>query len=70
MIKLSIDIIISRMKMEHPLLKSCIGNGTFELGYGTPAKSGTMEKRQSAGATVKATAKERYHKRYRLGWLQ
>jgi hypothetical protein len=31
-------------------LKSCTGNGTIELRYGTATKSSTMEKRESAGA--------------------
>jgi hypothetical protein len=38
MIKLTCSIILSSVKMEHPS-RSCIGNGTFELGNGTAAKS-------------------------------
>ena len=41
-------IILLSMKMEHPI-KSCVGNGTFELRYGT-AKSNAMETRQSTRA--------------------
>jgi hypothetical protein len=44
--KANYSVIISSVKMEHTL-KSCIGNGTFELRYGT---SSTMEKRQSTRA--------------------
>jgi hypothetical protein len=48
--------------MEH-LLKACIGNGTFELGCGTPARinlNGEETKYKSSEA--KDTAKERYHR--------
>jgi hypothetical protein len=54
-IKLTNSNILLSVKMEHPL-NSCIGNGTFELRYGTAtttrttATTATMEKRQSAGA--------------------
>jgi hypothetical protein len=43
MIKLSITITVLSVKM-NTHLKSCVGNGTFELGYGT-TKLSTMEKR-------------------------
>jgi hypothetical protein len=46
MIKLSIVHILSSVKIEHSL-KSCIGNGTFEVRHGTATR---MEKRQSARA--------------------
>jgi hypothetical protein len=48
MIKLSITIIPLSVKW-NTTLKSCIGNGTFELRYGIATKStSTMEKRQDA----------------------
>jgi hypothetical protein len=44
MIKLSTSHIVSSVKMEH-ILKSRIGNGTFELIYGTAESTSRMEKR-------------------------
>jgi hypothetical protein len=37
------------MKIKHPLT-SCVGNGTFEFGYGTAKSTSKIEKRESTSA--------------------